>query len=434
MSVDRLAAVRIQEKFEHTDCALLLGPRQVGKTWLAQALGNEHEPPAVYLDLELEAGRKTIENFQVFAEANAGRLIILDEAQCDEAMFPKLKAHLDQLSRDGSIQTKFLLLGSAAAALVSLASQNLGGRMAIVDLTPFQFEELGPSPELQVAPTSAPGEVQQTATAPDLEDAQEIVGKLWLRGGFPRSYRAASDQISIEWRSDYLRTILSAPELLGARLAKPDLLPVLWGHLCTQQGETCISGKIAGEIGCQKGDVEEMLRFLENAQLVRVLRPWFVNERKRERTPARVFIRDSGLLHERWKFVERDQLLADGISGKSWEGFVIEALLNAVPQFTNAFFYLDEKREKRKAHAGGNTDKQEEIDLVVELSPKKFWAFEIKLTDNPTVSAGFYRATENVGCAKRFVVHGGPESIVIGSKEPVDALSFPDALDVIGSA
>ena len=159
MSVERLAAVRIEEKFEHTDCALLLGPRQVGKTWLAQTLGDEREPAAVYLDLELEADRKVIEDFNAFAEANAGKLIILDEAQCDEAMFPKLKAHLDQLGRDGSIRTKFLLLGSAAAALVSLAGQNLGGRMAIVDLTPFQFEELRPVPELQITQLSAPGEV-----------------------------------------------------------------------------------------------------------------------------------------------------------------------------------------------------------------------------------------------------------------------------------
>ena len=113
---------------------------------------------------------------------------------------------------------------------------------------------------------------------------------------------------------------------------------------------------------------------------------------------------------------------------------MIEALLNAVPKFTDAFFYLDEKRKKRKVQADGTADKQQEIDLLIELSPKKIWAFEIKLSDNPSVSKGFYDATGKVGCEERFVVHGGPESIVIGAKEKIRALALSDALEVIGAA
>ena len=260
-------------------------------------LGREWEPGAIHLDLEQPDRRTVIENFQEFVEANRNKLIILDEAQCDPDMFPKLKAQLDKLRGDGSIQTKFLLLGSATAALDRLAGRHLDGRMAYIDLAPFQFEELRPSASLTASQATAPTDLEEVAGVQDRGDVQTILGRLWLRGGYPLSYNAQDENMSLEWRCDYVRAVLSAQDTLGANLTKPDLLTDFWKHLCIQQGNLCKPGRIAGKIGCKQNAVEEMLRFLCSARLIRKIRPWFANEGKRERLTSRVFIRDSGLLH-----------------------------------------------------------------------------------------------------------------------------------------
>ncbi len=412
--IPRATMSNLRSTLDQYGCALLLGPRQVGKTVLARDLlpsGLGVVPE--YLDLEQEDDRAKISEFDTFATENVGKLIIFDEAQCAPELFPKLRQYLDQREENATPLIKCLLLGSATVHLQSLTDDSLGGRFGSIDLTPFHLGELNDNIGASTAEflISDQPEVVAVSTQQDVNPF-ELAKLLWLRGGFPRSFLSDSIDESIEWRSSYVQSLFGPKTLTEGSLPNADRLGDLWRLLVLNQGEA--TDKLSQNLGCKKEEINRLLQFLIQSQLVRKVRPWHRNEGKRLTKSPRIFIRDSGLLHEQWRFSEIEHLQDHSINGKSWEGFVLETLLSSAPIGTVPYFY--------------RYSEEDEIDIILEFNPRTRWAIEVKLSGDPTVGGEFYRATEEVEADQRFVVHGGPESFKIGRETPVEALSLSDAV------
>lgn len=308
-----------------------------------------------------------------------------------------------------------MLLGSATAHLQSLAYDTLGGRFGSINLAPLHLGELSDNNAASTANLST-SNLSEAIAVSEQQDTNpiDIAKLLWLRGGFPKSFLSDSIDESIEWRSNYVQSLFGPQLLTEGLLLNADQLGDLWKLLARQQGEPCKTDRLSQSLGCKKVDIDKLLRFLIQSQLVRQVRPWYRNEGKRLTKSPRIFIRDSGLLHEQWRFSEIEQLQNHSINGKSWEGFVLETLLSSAPIGTVLYFYRNSKKD--------------EVDIILEFNPRTRWAIEVKLSGDPAVGGGFYRATEEVEADQRFVVHGGPESFHIGGKTPIEALSLSNAV------
>ena len=409
--IARAVRGELEDQLGRHGCALILGPRQVGKTFLARQVASDAGEAAITLDMQAADDRKQLKDFRAFCEANAGRLIILDEAQEAPELFPELRVRLDRRELENDT-TRWLLLGSAAAQLTRLAGQ-LGGRYGEINLWPFQIGELTTNIAAMPAPVEFGAVAAQTAAQSPSSSHHDVQQRMWLRGGFPDSYLAESEEVSLEWRSNYLRSLTDPAFIPDGMLARPDLVGPMWEHLAINQGEPMLVEKAAQRLGCKADIVRELIAHLRMTRLIRELRPWFPNEGKRIDKPARYFIRDSGLLHENWKFAVTDDLRANPLCGKSWEGFVLEALSSRIPKAAELYFYRN--------------DKQQEIDIIVDFGAGRRWAIEVKLGEDTSPQNGFYDAVGEVAAEWAFVINGGPESIEAGNgKVPIYCL--PDAL------
>lgn len=393
--IARAVRGELEDQLGRYGCALILGPRQVGKTFLARQLANDAANAVILLDMQAADDRKQLQDFRLFHKANAGRLIILDEAQEAPELFPELRACLDRREFEND-NTRWLLLGSAAAQLTQLAGQ-LGGRYGEINLWPFQIDELTRKFSTSRAVAEIGDVVAQTAAQSPLLENHDVQQRIWLRGGFPNSYMAESEDVSLEWRSSYLRSLTDPAFVPDGVVERPELLKPMWEHLAINHGEPMILDQAAMRLGCRVTVVRDLLARLMSTRLIRELRPWFANEGKRIDKPARYFIRDSGLLHENWKFATIHDLRANPLCGKSWEGFVLEALSLRKPKAAELYFYRNEK--------------QQEIDIVVDFGAGRRWAIEVKLGEDTAPKAGFYDAVAEVAAELAFVINGGRESI-----------------------
>lgn len=393
--IARAVRGELEDQLGRYGCALILGPRQVGKTFLARQLASDAANAAILLDMQAADDRKQLQDFRLFHKANAGRLIILDEAQEAPELFPELRACLDRREFEND-NTRWLLLGSAAAQLTQLAGQ-LGGRYGEINLWPFQIDELTRKFPTSRALAEIGDVVAQTAAQSPLLENHDVQQRIWLRGGFPNSYMAESEDVSLEWRSSYLRSLTNPAFVPNGVVERPELLKPMWEHLAINHGEPMILDQAAQRLGCRVTVVRDLLARFMSTRLIRELRPWFTNEGKRIDKPARYFIRDSGLLHENWKFMAIDDLRANPLCGKSWEGFVLEALSLRKPKAAELYFYRN--------------DKQQEIDIIVDFGAGRRWAIEVKLGEDTAPKAGFYDAVVEVAAELAFVINGGRESI-----------------------
>ncbi len=399
---------QIRKKFESVDCVVLLGPRQVGKTYLSRGLIKDSGPHGQYLDLASGAADHVVANLGTYLDENAGRLIVLDEAQARPELFPNLRHWLDQPRPPDHIAPKILLLGSASAFLQRLAAESLGGRYAFADLTAFQLGEIETAkPDLAAA--SEIGTVSEVATV-ELSGDQDTT-RLWLRGGWPLAYFDEDDQVSIQRRQDFVRSYIEHDIPAFDVAAGSDKIGEFWNAIARNQGQPFHSGGF-GAMQVKAETAERYIRCLERLHLLRLLKPWFSNIEKRHTRNPRAYVRDSGLLHALLGLSTHEALIADPLAGKSWEGFVIETLVVARGRDDAAFFYRDEN--------------QKEIDLVLEFEGKRRWAIEIKLGSDPDVRAGFHAAAEAVGAERRVVVLGGSHSS--SQSKDIDAMTLQDAM------
>ncbi len=357
----------------------LLGPRQVGKTTLALAIGATR--PSLYLDLESAADRARLAEPEAYLGAHEAELVILDEVQRAPGLFQHLRGLIDRGRRRGMRAGRFLLLGSASLDLLRQSGESLAGRIS--------YLELGPVNGLEVPASDQP--------------------RLWLRGGFPDSLLAVDDRASLLWRRDFIRTYLERDvPLLGPRIAA-ETLRRFWTMLAHQQSGLLNAANLARALGVDSKTVASYLDLLVDLLLVRRLEPWHSNAAKRLVKSPRIYVRDSGLVHALLGLATLDDVLGHPVAGASWEGFVIETLLAAAPEGTRANFY--------RSAAGA------EIDLLLTTPNGRLWAIEIKRSLAPRLERGFHQACADLAPARRILVYPGGETYPVGADVEVMPLA-----------
>ena len=375
--IPRLKSQLVRARLDQFPAVVLLGPRQVGKTTLAEIVAEDR--PSVYLDLENPADREKLADAALYLSGHEDRLVILDEIQRAPELFQTLRGLIDEGRRRDVRAGRFLLLGSAAIDLLQQSGESLAGRIAYVELEPLNVLEVG-------------------------GDARE---KLWIRGGFPDSFLARSDEASAVWRRNFIRTYLERdiPQL-GPRVPA-ETLRRFWTMLAHMQGTTLNAAQIARSLGVDGKTVARYLDLLVDLLLVRRLPPFHANVGKRLVKSPKVFVRDSGIVHTLLGLDDREALLGHPVAGGSWEGFALENLLGAAPEPVKAHFY--------RTAAGA------EIDLVLEMPRGALWTVEIKRGLAPKLDKGFHHAREDLDPERSFVVYSGDDRYPKG-----------DGIEVIG--
>ncbi|NOQ51373.1 MAG: AAA family ATPase [Desulfuromonadaceae bacterium] len=378
--IERRLHSKLDALLNKNPAVVLIGPRQAGKTTLALEIVSARN--ALYLDLESPRDLAKLSDIEQFCQANADKLLVLDEVQRLPELFAPLRSIIDQRRRSGQKYGQFLLLGSASVELLKQSSESLAGRIALAELFPLDALEIEP-----------------TSTA---------VQSLWLRGGFPESCLAENDTASLDWRWDFIRTYLEKDiPLLGPRIPA-ETLRRLWTMLAHNQGATLNASNLAAGLGVSGQTIGRYIDLLVDLLLIRRLQPWRSNVGKRLVKTPKVYVRDSGIVHALLGIEDFNSLLGHPVVGGSWEGFVIENILASISERIPRSFYRT---------SGGA-----EIDLILEPAASERWAIEIKLSTAPKVKKGFYSACDDIQATRKILIYSGEDSFPM--KDNVEAMGL----------
>jgi predicted AAA+ superfamily ATPase len=379
VTIERRSRPRIRAALNRFPAVAILGPRQVGKTTLALSLADEIGKQALYLDLELPSDRAKLSDPELYLSEHEDHLVILDEIHRLPGIFQTLRSIIDRRRKKGKRNRQFLLLGSASIDLLQQSAETLAGRLAYEELTPFSAIEVA-----GIAPAS----------------------QLWVRGGFPDSFLADNDADSFAWRTAFIRTYLERDvPALGPRIPA-ETLRRYWQMLAHNQSQLLNAAQLASSLGVSGQTVARYLDIMVDLLLVRRLQPWAINTKKRLVKTPKVYIRDSGLVHALLGIRDEEELLGHPVAGPSWEGALIENILDALPSTARAHFY--------RTSAGA------EIDLVIEFGAKQRWAIEIKRSvSDPSPSKGFYLGSEDIRATRQIVLYPGKETYRLNPKTEV---------------
>jgi uncharacterized protein len=368
--IERRRLKTLERLLERSPAVVMLGPRQSGKTTLARAIADERG--AAYFDLESDRDRAKLTDIEDTLGRLGDKLVVLDEVHRVPELFQPLRGLIDEGRRKGRRAGRYLLLGSASLDLLRQSGESLAGRLAIVELGPFDLLEVG----------------------------EKHVDQLWLRGGFPDSFLAVDEDESLRWRRDFIRTYLErdVPQF-GPRIPA-ETLRRFWTMLAHRQAAPLNAAELARNIDVDAKTAARYLDLLVDLLLVRRLPALHRNIGKRLVKSPKVFVRDSGLVHALLGIPDFDALTGHPVVGASWEGFAIETLLTAAPDGTVGSYY--------------RTATGAEIDLVLELPGGKVWAIEVKRGQAPKVEAGFHIARADLEPDKSWVVYGGTETFSLG--------------------
>lgn len=356
---------RIEESFRIHPITALLGPRQCGKTTLARLIADRDH--AAFFDMEnpvdaqkLAAPMQTLKNL-------SGQVII-DEVQRKPDLFELLRVLVDRPDNKG----RFLLLGSASPQLVKGVSETLAGRIGFVDLTGFQLSEIG----------------------------TQYRDKLWIRGGLPRAFLADSEKDSMKWCDSYVRTFLERdiPQL-GITIPA-ETLRRFWTMVAHYHGQIWNAAEFARALGTAENTARRYLDILSGAYMVRILPPWFENIKKRQVKAPKVYIRDSGLLHNLLQVPTLANLQGHPKIGASWEGFAMEQIIHSLGT-RDTYFWA--------THAGA------ELDLLIMTAGKRY-GFEFKYADAPGRNRSMHVAIQDLGLEHLWVVYPGDQKYALDTK------------------
>ena len=366
----------------------LLGARQVGKTTLALEVAEGSN--AVYLDLESHADRVKIADPALYLGEYEDRLVILDEIHRVPELFQELRGLIDRGRRQGRRTGRFLVLGSASLDLLRQSGESLAGRIEYVELDPIDVSEAAP-------------------------DARAMT-TLWVRGGFPDSLLADDDADSMTFRRNFIRSYLERDVAQFGRRIPAETLERFWTMLAHVQGGPLNASKLAASLSVSAPTVSGYVDLLVDLLLVRRLRPFHANVKKRLVKSPKIYVRDSGIVHALLGIESHDALTGHPVVGPSWEGFVIENLLAVAPPRTMASFY--------RTQAGA------EIDLLLELPGRRGpWAIEIKRGHSGSLGKGFHHACEDVRPERAFLVHPGEERYPV--TKDLEAVGLREMVSII---
>lgn len=372
--ISRRLEAKIKDTLKRSPSVALLGPRQVGKTTIAFNISEQE--PSVYLDLESRLDLEKVRDITAFHADNSDKLIILDEVQRLPEVFASLRGIIDKERRKGNKAGQFLFLGSASIELLQQSGESLAGRIAYMELFPIDVLEYA-------------------------DNSIDKMNTLWLRGGFPESLLAASEQDSLAWRNDFVKTYLERdiPQL-GPRIPA-ETLERFWTMLAHNEGTVLNAAHLGRNLDVSGVTIGRYLDLMTDLLLVRRLKPWTFNVGKRLVRSPKIYVRDSGITHALLNIGSYNELLGHPVVGGSWEGFVIENILSVAPARVQPFYY--------------GTPGGAEIDLILEFSSTEKWAIEIKRSSSPSVSKGFHIACEDIQPQRRYVIYSGQDRFSMGS-------------------
>jgi len=381
--IDRKAQSLVKQNLETFPAVVILGSRQCGKSTLIRMMANQLGD-FLYLDLQNRDDWAKLNEPSLLFQNNAERTICLDEFQLRPELFSVLRSEIDRDRRHG----RFILLGSASQSLIKNASETLAGRIGIIDLTPFLVTEVA------------------SLTDFDLK-------RFWWRGGYPDSYNATSDESSVLWRENFIRTYVERDiPLLGYQITSMQMLRLMT-MLAHSQGQLLNASKLGESLGVTHPTIRRHIDILEQTYLVRTLQPYFTNTKKRLVKSPKVYLRDSGLLHQLLSIRNFNELLGQPIFGASWEGLVVENVCASLRNATFSFY---------------RTATGDEIDLIVEKADKTI-AIECKASTAPNVTQGFWKSLDDIHPDKAYVV--APVETSFDLKNGVKVCNLIELLDFI---
>jgi uncharacterized protein len=366
----------IKTALKRSPVVVLSGPRQSGKTTLARQFLDVDS--VNYFDLEDPVSLLRLEEPMTALQSLEG-LIVIDEIQRRPDLFPLLRVLCDRNTRPAN----FLILGSAGGDLLRQSSESLAGRMETVSISGFSLDELGS------------GNMQT----------------LWRRGGFPPSFLSQNENDSFAWRKNFIQTLLERDfPLWGVRIPAITLFR-FWTMLAHYHGQTWNAAEPARAIGVSESTCRRYLDLLTDAMMVRQLQPLHSNIAKRQVKSPKIYIRDSGLLHQLLGIVSDKNLFSHPKVGASWEGFVLEQVL-LTESFDEAFFWA--------------TYQGAEIDLILKRGDQRI-GIECKRADAPRMTKSIRIAMNELNLNRVVIIYPGNKPYLLSEKVsvlPVSALGI----------
>jgi uncharacterized protein len=345
----------------------LIGPRQVGKTTLARQFAKKLKNDVHLFDLEKDQDVAML-NEPYLALSQLQGLIVIDEIQRRPNLFPALRVLIDSPQK----KQQWLILGSASRDLLHQSSESLAGRIAYLEIQPFDYTETHDSK------------------------------KLWIRGGYPLSYLAKSEEQSSEWRRQYIKTFLEQDiPNLGIRIPTANLRR-FWMMLAHYHGNTLNAEELSRSLGINSKSVKHYLDILSDTFMIRQLQPWWENISKRQVKSPKIFFRDSGLLHYLLDIENETMLKRHPKLGASWEGFALEEIIRCHHVETEACFFWA-------------THQDAELDLLIFHKGKKI-GFEFKHMDAPQLTKSMKTALHDLQLDQLNVIYPGERSYSLAEK------------------
>lgn len=381
--IDReLHARQITRLLKRFPVVAILGARQVGKTTLAASLAPTLSDRISRFDLENPSDLARLADPMLALQELKG-LVVLDEVQRRPELFPVLRVLADRKP----IRTRFLVLGSAAPDLLRQSSESLAGRIAYYELPGLAVREVG----------------------------FEHADRLWVRGGFPKTFLARSDRESMEWRQAFIRTFLERDlPALGVNIAA-DTMRRFWSMLAHHHAQLWNASEIGRSFGVADTTVRNYLDKLTDALVLRQLKAWHENLGKRQVKSPKIFIRDSGLLHALLNLPTKRDIEGHPKLGASWEGFIIDQLVQQLGVNPEETYHW-------RTHQGA------ELDLLVVRGGLRL-GFEVKRTVAPTLTPSMRSAMHDLKLKSLTVVHAGDQTFPLSKQ--VQAVAFCDVLNAI---
>ena len=370
---------QIVEAFKVNPVVALLGPRQCGKTTLAEQFSSTLKEEFHKFDLEDSEDLAALSNPKLLFQELKGT-IILDEIQRRPDIFPFLRTLVDKEKR----KRKILILGSASKDLIKQSSESLAGRISYIQITPFSIDEI----------------------------PKNGLSKLWHQGGFPLSFLAENENTSYEWRKSYISTFLERDiPNLGIKIAPPSLRR-FWQMVAHYQGQIVNYSELGRSFGASDKTIRNYLDILTETFMIRQLAPWHENIKKRQVKRPKIYFRDSGIYHSMLTLKDKRSLLSHPKLGASWEGFALEQVLNHFKiESEDAYFWA--------------VHEQGELDLFFQKNGKRI-GVEFKFTSSPMVTPSMSFAIENLNLDLLICIHSGEKKFKLAKK--IEALGLNDLI------
>ncbi|MFC2107210.1 ATP-binding protein [Bacteroidota bacterium] len=376
--IKRLIEKKLLNTINNFPITGIIGPRQVGKTTLAKEIINHIDKKTIYIDLENPRDRLKLSDPGIYFENNIDKCIIIDEVQLMPELFSILRPMIDAKR----VPERFIILGSASPLLIRKSAQSLAGRIAYIELFGFNLMEV----------------------------PKGSLNKLWFRGSFPDAFLATNDNIWQQWLDNFIRTYIEQDlPMLGLNINR-NTMRNLWIMLSHINAQVINYSTISRSLELSSTTLKKYIDFLENAFLIRQLQPYYTNIKKRIVKSPKLIVRDTGILHNLLNIDSFSALESNPIKGNSWEGYVIEQVLQISGTFYQPYYY--------RTHQGA------ECDLVLAKSSNPEYSIEIKYSSAPQLTKGNKIAFEDIKAKKNYIIipegeefHIDENTAVCGLKE-----------------